>query len=48
MTRSSITHSRQSLILGVPVAMAFLAEIFYLFVWGMVLCPAGFLAGKVV
>ena len=48
MTRSSITRSCLSLILGIPVAMTFLAEIFYLVVWGIVLFPAGNLAGKVV
>lgn len=48
MTGSSITRSRLSLILGVPVAMTFLAEILYLVVWGIVLFPAGSLAGKVV
>lgn len=48
MTRSSITRSCLSLILGIPVAMTFLAEIFYLVVRRVVLCPAGILAGKVV
>ena len=48
MIPSSSTRSRQSPILGVPVAMTFLAEIFYLVVRRVVLCPAGILAGKVV
>lgn len=48
MTRSSITRSCLSLILGIPVAMTFLAEIFYLVAWGIVLFPVKILAGKVV
>lgn len=41
-------HNRTLLILGTAIALTGLAELVYFLVWGMVLFPAGNLAGKAV